>query len=73
MENTSPSQETCKHKKHYHHNAGGTGTIYGLAFIGAAVYYIQHADTFLTGALGVLKALTWPALLIYKLLTYFQM
>ena len=49
------------------------GGVYGLAFIGAIVYYIQHADTFWVGVLGVLKAIVWPAMLIYKLLEFLQM
>lgn len=47
---------------------GATGGAYGLGFIGAAVYFIQHADTFWVGVIGVLKALVWPAFLVYKLL-----
>ncbi len=43
------------------------GGIYGLAFIGAAVYFIQHAANFWEGLLGIIKALFWPAVLIYKL------
>lgn len=56
-------------------NHGGTagGGVYGLAVIGAAVYYIQNADTFWLGVLGVLKALVWPALLVYELLNFLQM
>lgn len=50
-----------------------SGGVYGLAFVGAAVYFIQHATTFGTGALGVLKAIVWPALLVYKLLEFFKM
>jgi len=42
--------------------------IYGMAFIGAAVYFIQHATTFWTGVLGIVKALFWPAILVYKVL-----
>jgi hypothetical protein len=42
--------------------------VYGLGFIGAAVYYIQHAPTFLIGAFGVLKAVVWPALVVYRVL-----
>ncbi|MFA6177358.1 MAG: hypothetical protein WC694_00470 [Candidatus Paceibacterota bacterium] len=58
----------CKNK-----NVCGTpGTIYGLGFIGALVYFIQHADNFWVGALGVLKAITWPAFLIYKLFEFFK-
>lgn len=36
---------------------GATGTIYGLGVVGALVYYIQHATSFLTGVLGFFKAL----------------
>jgi len=43
------------------------GGIYGLGFIGAAVFYIQGATLFWDGVLGVLKAIVWPAFLIYKL------
>ena len=44
------------------------GGIYGLAFLGALIYFLQHAETFWQGVLGFLKALVWPAILIYKLL-----
>jgi hypothetical protein len=55
-------------------NIGGVSSgIYGLAFIGALVYFIQHAETFWMGALGVLKAIVWPAILIYKALEFFKM
>ena len=47
--------------------------VYGLAFIGALIYYIQHATTFWMGVVGVFKALFWPAFLIYKLLEFFKM
>lgn len=49
------------------------GGIYGLAFIGALVYFIQHAETFWMGALGILKAIIWPALLVYKALEFFSL
>jgi hypothetical protein len=52
---------------------GFFGGIYGMAFIGAAVYYIQHSTTFIAGVLGVIKALFWPAMLIYKLLELLKM
>lgn len=44
------------------------GGVYGLGMIGAAVYYLQNADTFTQGVVGVLKAFFWPAFLVYKLL-----
>ena len=49
------------------HNAS-QGAVYGLGLIGAAGYFIQQADSFWIGALGILKALVWPAILVYKLL-----
>ncbi len=48
--------------------AGGGG--YGLGFIGAAVYYIGVATTFWGGVLGFIKAIFWPALLVYELLKF---
>ena len=50
-----------------------SGAVYGLGFIGAVVYFIQHAASFGEGALGFLKALVWPAFLIYKLLGFLNM
>ncbi len=62
------SGSCCIVEKKTGSDGGGAGAVYGLAFIGAAVYYIQTAAGFWEGALGVLKALVWPAFLIYKLL-----
>jgi len=47
--------------------------VYGLGFIGALVYFIQHAATFWAGVLGLFKAVFWPALLVYKLLEFLKM
>ncbi len=46
------------------------GGFYFLGFIGAAIYYIQNATGFWDGVLGILKAIVWPAFLIYKLLGF---
>jgi hypothetical protein len=46
------------------------GGIYFFGFIGAVIYYIQLATGFWDGVLGVLKALVWPAFLVYGLLKY---
>ncbi len=45
-----------------------SGSLYGLGFIGAAIYYISTATDFWTGALGVLKSLVWTAFLVFELL-----
>jgi len=52
---------------------GAAGSLHGLGFIGAAVYYIQHADSFGNGVLGILKAIVWPAMLVYHLMNYLNM
>jgi hypothetical protein len=49
---------------------GANGAVYGLGFIGAAVYYIGHATTFWMGVLGFLKAIVWPALMVYHALSF---
>jgi len=46
----------------------GGDAVYGLGLIGALVFYLQHATSFWNGVLGILKALVWPALLVYHLL-----
>ncbi|MFH1803058.1 MAG: hypothetical protein ABH864_06465 [archaeon] len=52
----------------YNNTACHTGSLYGLGFIGAVVYYIQTATGFWAGVVGVLKAIVWPAFLVHKLL-----
>jgi hypothetical protein len=49
------------------------GGAYGLAFIGAVIYYIQNADGFWAGVVGIFKAIIWPAMLVYKLLEFLSM
>jgi hypothetical protein len=46
---------------------------YGLGFLGAAIYYISTATGFWTGVLGVLKAIVWPAFLVYHAMKFFGM
>jgi hypothetical protein len=50
-----------------HKNCGGG---YFLGFIGAVIYYISTATGFWDGVLGVLKALVWPAFLVYEVLKF---
>ena len=54
-------------KEHVQNNAS-SGAVYGLGMIGAAVYYISTATGFWMGVLGFLKALVWPAFLVYEAL-----
>ena len=47
--------------------SGSAGdAVYGLGVIGAAVWYISAAATFWMGVLGFLKAIVWPAFLVYE-------
>jgi hypothetical protein len=50
------------------YNSNSSNAIYGLGFIGAAVYFISQANSFWIGVLGFLKALIWPAFLVYEAL-----
>jgi hypothetical protein len=59
-------------KKEMHCNST-SGAIYGLGMIGAAVYYIMHASCFWAGVLGFLKALVWPAFLVFELMKHLGM
>jgi hypothetical protein len=51
-------------------SGGGGGAVYALGIIGAVIYYMQHAGTFWLGILAILKALVWPAFLVYDLLKF---
>lgn len=52
---------------------GASSAGYGLGFIGAAVYFIGHAASFWGGVLGFLKALVWPAFVVYELMKHLGM
>jgi hypothetical protein len=51
---------------------GFMGGSYFLCFIGAAVYYISAATSFWMGVLGFIKAMFWPAFLIYHLFVFLR-
>ena len=50
------------------HHSTSSNAVYGLGFIGAAIYYILQATSFWIGVLGFLKAIVWPAFLVYEAL-----
>jgi hypothetical protein len=58
-------------KQKLQQNANAGGAVYGLGMIGAAVYYISAATSFGMGVVGLLKALVWPAFMVYKALDFF--
>jgi hypothetical protein len=49
------------------------GAVYGLGFIGSFIYYLVTATGFWMGVWGFLKALLWPAFLIYELMKFLGM
>jgi hypothetical protein len=55
-------------KHHFHESS--TGAVYGLGLIGAAIYFISHATGFWVGVLGILKAIVWPAFLVYEAMKF---
>jgi hypothetical protein len=65
-------------KKHEEHcgcgcACGSGGTIYGLGFLGSAIYYISTANGFWMGVLGILKSIVWPAFLVFESLKFLGM
>jgi len=61
-------EKSKKRIKRYRHHAHDG--IYSLGIIGAAIYYISAATGFWMGVLGLLKALVWPAFLVYEALKF---
>jgi len=72
MEEENKKENCCEKVKNKCGSGSGVcgGGIYGLAFLVATFYYIQHAESFWMGVWGILKALMWPAILIYKSLEF---
>ena len=69
----APAPQRTIVKNIYRNGGGGGGAVYGLDLIGAAIYFIQQATTFWMGVLGFLKAIVWPAFVVYRLLELLKM
>ena len=52
---------------------GPSGAVYGLGFVGAAIYFLSHASGFLDGLLGLLKAVVWPAFFVFKIFEFLRL
>lgn len=80
MEKKEQKVEECctdmhTHDWHKKHNYGGGhhgNAIYGLGVIGALFYFLQGTTTFVSVAIGIGKAFFWPAILMFKLLTFLK-
>jgi hypothetical protein len=51
---------------------GPNSAVYGLGVVGAMIYYVSNATGFWMGVVGILKALVWPAFLVYEALKVLQ-
>lgn len=49
-------------------NNGSSGFVMFLAYVGAAIYFIQQASGFWAVILALLKAAVWPAYVLYHVL-----
>ena len=63
----SKIKKACK-KQFKNSCKGGCG--YFLGVIGAAVYYLSTATGFWNGVWGIIKALVWPAFLVFEVLKF---
>lgn len=54
-------------------NHASSGGIYGFGVIGSAIYYFQHATTASLVVWGIIKAVFWPAVIVYKVLELWKM
>lgn len=71
MAETEPtSQAKAKAKARTVYKSGGPlGGVFFVAFIGAAVYFIQQAAGFWGIIWALIKAAVWPGLVVYKVLS----
>lgn len=60
-------------KNNYSNHGGGGNAIYCLGVIGALFYFLQNTSTFGMVLMEIGKAIFWPAILMFKLLTYLNL
>lgn len=58
----------CKNQPSHHYANSSGGAVYSFGLIGAAFYFISQATSFWLGVLGFLKAIVWPAILVFEAL-----
>lgn len=49
---------------------GGGDAVYGLGLIGALIFYVQQAHGLWSFIVALLKALVWPAFVVYDLIKF---
>lgn len=58
----------AKHERVNVVKQGPLGWVFFTAYIGAVVYFFQNDPTFLGFILALLKALVWPAYVVFEVL-----
>jgi hypothetical protein len=59
----------CEDKKSSNCSSNSSaGAVYGIGVIGAIVYFFQNSSGLSDYLVGILKALIWPGMLVYKAL-----
>ncbi len=59
-----------KAKDNIKNNSSGGDAVYFFGILGSLVYYIGAVDGFWNIVLAILKALVWPAFVVYDLLQF---
>lgn len=76
MKTDDQPTECCKDrmifKRHHCSNHGGNNAIYCLGVVGALFYFLKGAATFGAVIMGIGKSIFWPAILMFKLLSYLK-
>ena len=55
----------CSCSKDWKSRCGGA---YFFGFVGAAIYFVSHSVGFWGGVFGIVKAIFWPAFVVFKIL-----
>ncbi|HET6920906.1 MAG TPA: hypothetical protein VFI46_15800 [Jiangellaceae bacterium] len=63
---TQPAHSSYRRGSPTRVTSGGGNAVYGLGLIGALVFFWQQADSFGQYLLAILKAVVWPAFLVYE-------
>ena len=73
MSEATEEKKESKQCKHSYSHHGEASAVYGMGLIGAVIYFISTAGGFWIGVLGILKAIFWPAFVVYGLLKFLGM
>jgi hypothetical protein len=69
------NKKDCCGGHHGHHgyrnySCSNSNAIYGLGVVGALFYFLGNATSFTMVMIGIGKAIFWPAILMFELLTF---